>query len=255
MSCDLQGIGVLVTRPSGQAEAICKLIAEHDGMAIHFPTIAIGPAEDEAAAKEYLTKIDSYQIIIFISPNAVRYGLDLLGDRGLPPEIKIAAVGKGTARVLSERGIKVDIRPKDRFDSESLLEQSELEEVEGKGILIVRGNGGRQLLADTLRGRGAVVDYAEVYSRKISSVDPRPLIASWKNDVQIATITSCETLENLFRLLEERGVTLIKQTPLVVVSERMQSRAQELGCTNVILATEASDQGLLKAICCWADKS
>jgi uroporphyrinogen-III synthase len=152
---------------------------------------------------------------------------------------------------LHESGITVDIQPEGSFDSESLLAMPELNEVATARILIVRGNGGRQLLGDTLQERGGSVDYLEVYSRNISSADPKPLIATWERDVDIVTVTSCGILDNLFSLLGEAGRAKLCATPLVVVSQRIKARAQEHGCKSIVLAGEASDQGLLAAICEW----
>ena len=255
MSCDLHGIGVLVTRPSGQAVPLCDLITAQGGRAVRFPTISIAPAEDSAAARASLQKIDGCQMIIFVSPNAVRYGLGLIEGGRLPPGILVAAVGKGTARDLAERGVEVSVFPPDRFDSETLLTLPELTDVAGSRILILRGNGGRSLLAETLRQRGAEVEYVEVYARRRGSADAGPLIASWREEVQIVTVTSCEILENLFHMLGESGSAMLRQTPVVVVSERIQIRAQELGCKNTILAHTTSDQGVLKSICSWARES
>jgi uroporphyrinogen-III synthase len=251
MSCNLQGIGVLVTRPDGQAKALCDLITKHGGNPIHFPVITIDPPDDKAAAKLILNEIGRYDVVIFISPNSVRYSLDLISGDTLPANLLICAVGKGTARVLEESGIKVDVSPEGPFDSESLLAMPELSQVAAKNILIVRGNGGRGLLGDTLRKRGAVVDYVEVYSRKISSQNPDPLITEWDRGVNIVTVTSCGILDNLFTLLGDAGRAKLCSTPLIVVSQRIKSRAQEHGCNTIVLASEASDQGLLYAICEW----
>ena len=251
MSCDLRDIGVLVTRPRGQAEALCDLIAAQGGRAIPFPTIAIVPADDLVAARALLQRISDFNLVIFVSPNAVRYGLALMEGGAISAKTLVTAVGKGTARTLAECGVQVDILPEGRFDSESLLALPELTEVAGRRVLIVRGTGGRPLLADTLRARGAEVEYAEVYSRRVADADAGPLIASWQTQVQIVIATSCEILENLLLMLGESGGSRLRQTPLVVVSERIQTRARELGCSNIILADEASDQGLLQSICSW----
>lgn len=252
MSCNLQGIGILVTRPSGQGEALCGLITENGGRAIHFPTISIGPAEDPVVARGLLQKIADYHIVIFISSNAVKYGLEFMRPNAIPPELIKCAVGKRTAQTLEENGITVDVKPDGSFDSESLLAVPGLNKVAGKRVLILRGNGGRRLLGDTLRERGAEVDYAEVYSRSIASTDSGPLLDAWEKEIDIATATSREVLENLVSLLGEAGHAMFCKTPLVVVSERVKVRAEELGCSSVILADEASDQGLLSAICKWS---
>lgn len=254
MSCDLHGIGVLVTRPSGQAGPLCALIAAQGGRAIRLPTIAIAPVDDPVGAGRHLQRVADFNLVIFVSPNAVRYGLELMAETGFSTETLVAAVGAGTARALAERAVRVDILPEERFDSEALLALPELTEVAGKRILIVRGKGGRPLLADTLRARGAEVEYAEVYSRNPANTDAVSQISSWQEEVQVVVTTSCEILENLFLMLGESGSARLRQTPLVVVSARMQTRAQELGCSQIILAADASDRGLLQSICNWAQQ-
>jgi uroporphyrinogen-III synthase len=214
--------------------------------------MSIEPAEDLAAAKDIMRNIAGYQLVIFISPNAVKYGLHLIDQKELSHNARICAVGKGTERELAEAGVSVGVMPDGTFDSESLLAMPELNEVSGERILIVRGNGGRMLLGNTLRERGAKVEYAEVYSRNISSIDPGPLVANWEREVDIVTATSCGILENLFSLVGDEGKDALSATPLVVVSERIGDLAKKFGCRKVILAEEASDQGLVSAICQWS---
>ncbi len=72
MSCDLTGIGVLITRPRGQAEALCDLISDRGGSAIRFPTIAIDGPEDPARVRALLRQMLECDLVIFVSPNAVR---------------------------------------------------------------------------------------------------------------------------------------------------------------------------------------
>ena len=221
MSCNLDGIGVLVTRPSGQERELCELIAGHGGIPLHFPTTHIGPSEAPDLAKKKFQDVGTYQIVIFISPNSVKYGLALLEEVEASITGKIFAVGKGTTRALLSCGIKTVATPEGVFNSESLLAMPDLVDVEGLRILIVRGNGGRQLLGETLHERGAYVEYAEVYTREIATVDPKPLIGNWEREVSIVTATSCDILENLFSLLGEEGREKLCNTPLVVVSERI----------------------------------
>jgi uroporphyrinogen-III synthase len=254
MSCDLTGIGVLVTRPRGQEQQLCDLIASQGGTPIPFPTIAIQGPVDPDRVRAQLQQIQAYDLVIFVSPNAVRYGLELMSGEELPPGLPVAAVGKGTARTLAGRGVQVDIVPRQRFDSEALLQLPELTDVADRRILILRGNGGRALLGDTLRQRGARVEYAEVYSRHPLRTDAGSLLATWQQRVRVCTVTSCEILDSLFQMLGEQGSAMLTRTPLVVVSERIQERARELGCSQVIIAPEASDQGVLHAVCGWMEQ-
>jgi uroporphyrinogen-III synthase len=249
--CDLSGIGVLVTRPAHQGEALCRLIRSYGGRPIHFPALEIHGPEDPAALRTLLAGIEHYDIAFFVSANAVHYGLELLGGT-LPASLQVAAVGTGTARALAAYAIAVALLPEERFDSAALLALPALQQVAGKRILIFRGNGGHPLLGDTLRERGAEVVYAEVYRRERPAADAAPLRARWPQEIRIVTATSLELLHNLVVLLGEAGRSLLQETPLVVVSEAMRRRAEELGCRHVLMAPRAEDAALVATICDWA---
>jgi uroporphyrinogen-III synthase len=249
--CNLSGCGVLVTRAEHQAGPLCEGIAALGGRPIRFPALAIlGPAAPEAVRAQ-LARLPTYDLALFVSPNAVRHGLELWGDQPWPPGVQVGAVGEGSARRLRERGIDLALVPTQGFDSEALLALPELQQVAGKRVLILRGNGGRPLLGDGLRARGAVVDYAEVYRRVRPEIDPQPLLRSWRDQVQVVTTTSGEVLENLWTTLGGAGQPLLATTPLVVISQGMRRRAVELGMQRVILAAAADDAAVIEAICRW----
>lgn len=250
--CRLGGRSVLVTRPIHQADALCEAIAEAGGRPVRFPTLEISGPADPAAVQQQMERAAAYQLLIFISANAVEYAFDLLPD-SLPLAQQIAAVGSATAAALRERGLDPTLVPADHFDSESLLALPQLQAMQGKRVLIIRGNGGRELLADTLRQRGASVDYAEVYQRRLPVRSADNLIAGWSRLVDIVTVTSREVFDNLLKMLGEAGLPLLQQTPLVVVSERLAEHAASRGCGHIQLATNASDQALLDALCELAD--
>ncbi len=247
---DLSGVGVLVTRPEEQAASLCNRITELGGNPILFPALAIAGPEDPKIVASRLARLERYQIAIFISANAVHHGLRLLPE-GLPADMQVAAVGKGTLRALQEHGVAARIVPPEQFDSEGLLAHPALSQPAGQRILIFRGNGGRELLRDTLLQRGAEVEYAEVYRRERPQTDPAPLLERWPEEVQIAVVTSVETLENLAAILGERGEALLRETPLVVVSERIRQRAAEMGCEQILLARRAEEEAILETIQEW----
>lgn len=249
---DLTGVGVLVTRAAHQAGPLCELITAHGGRPICFPAIAIREPLDISLARTQLAQLSSFDIAIFVSPNAARCGLALLEDQAPLDGLAIGAIGKGTAAVLEHAGVKVSIVPQGRFDSESLLESAELTEVAGQQIAIFRGDGGRQLLGDVLQQRGANVVYIEVYTRVQPEADEAKLLANWEQDVQIVTVTSNNILDNLVTMLGTEGMKKLCFTPLVVISKPMQNRAQELECRHVILAHRADDQSVLEAVRSWA---
>lgn len=253
--CDLGGAGILVTRAERQAAGLCDLIVEHGGRALRFPAIEITGPRDPGRVRVLLSAIETYDIVIFVSPNAVSWGLGMLPRGRLPDRLAVAAVGRGSADALTAAGRVVDIIPRERFDSEGLLSTPRLGSVQGKRILIFRGRGGRPLLGDTLRFRGALVDYAEVYQRKLPQTDPAPLLRRWKKDVDLVTATSGEILDNLFILLGPEGSAHLRATPLLVISERMRDRARQLACRQVVLAQRADDGSVLEAICNWSADS
>lgn len=241
----LAGCGVLVTRPAGQAEPLCRLIEAAGGRAVRFPTIAIEPTRDAQAAAQLA---EPWDLMYFVSPNAVEQSIALVGD-GTWPRVKwIAAVGRGTARALEAAGRAPDLVPNARYDSESLLAMSELTDMRGRRVLIVRGEGGRELFAQAMRERGGEVSFAEVYRRVRPAVDPAPLIACWQDEVQLAIATSDEVLINLVELIGEAGRALLLATPLVVIAERTAQTARALGFQTVHVAARAEDTAILESL-------
>jgi len=249
--CHLGGIGVLVTRAEHQAGRLAQLIEQQGGRSLKFPAVVISPPGQPERARACLNDLDSYRIVLFVSPNAVEWALQLIAPHRLPDAPLFGAVGRGTALALAKAGYPVDIVPEGQFDSEALLATPALQRVRGRRILIVRGQGGRALLGDTLMARGAEVDYAEVYQRQCPATDSGPLLRRWRDDVNLVTDTSCEILENLYTLLGETGRETLLETPLVVISARMRQRARELGFKQIILSRGADDQALLRTICAW----
>ena len=249
--CDLKGAGILVTRPAHQAADLCELIESHGGRPLAFPALEIcAPSGPEAAAKVLAQPADLY---IFISPNAVNFALHLLDRNRLPVAAKLAAVGKATAQALLEAGFIVDLLPEERFDSEGLLALPEMSQVAGRRIVIIRGEGGRPLLGDTLEARGAELVYAEVYRRCCPMSDPLPLLQRWKQDVDLVTATSSEILTNLVVMLGQVGWPLLSQAPLLVISERMREQAKRLGFKTILQAENAGNQAVVARLCDWVE--
>ena len=252
MTCDLQGAGILVTRARHQSASLCAMISANGGRPIPFPAVEIQPVKRSKRLSRLLAHIDRYQILIFISPNAVHWALKMLQETALPSSTTLAAIGKSTANALTLAGYSVDMVPGRHFNSETLLEMPELNRVENQRIMIFRGVGGRPLLGERLKSRGALVEYAEVYQRICPHADTRSLIEHWPEEVDLVTATSNEILKNLFSLLGQNGSSLLQSTPLVVISQRMATKAKALGCSEVIQAQGADNNSLIDSICVWA---
>ena len=249
----LAGKKILVTRPQYQSETLCKMIENEGGEAIRLPVIGIRPPPDPDTLRRLLARVGDYDIGVFISQNAVIHTLELLNKEiHALYNLKLVAVGKGTARLLKQAGFS-DVSHTDSIaSSETLLELPVLQasRLKGTRIIIFRGIGGREFLADMLAERGAVVDYAEVYQRVPVRYENRILDKIWLNDrPDYVVVTSSEGLQYLFDMLDSQLKTILLATQLVVLGSRMAELAVKLGFSKMpVIAEETSDKGLLQAI-------
>jgi uroporphyrinogen-III synthase len=245
----LAGRGIVVTRPAHQAEDLARLIAEAGGRPILFPVIEILDAEDLRPIIAIIDRLDEFDLAVFISPNAVDKAMNLItARRTLPPRLRIAAVGKGSAKELRRFGVADVIAPKGRFDSEALLELPELQDMRGGNVVIFRGDGGRELLGDTLVARGAVLTYVECYRRNRPNADSALLLRAWaRSEVHAVTVTSGEGLRNLFDMVGKLGQQWLKKTPVFAPHERIAQLARELG-VEVAVSTAPGDEGLVSGL-------
>jgi uroporphyrinogen-III synthase len=242
----LAGRRVVVTRPGGQTAHIAALIRAAGGEPVLFPALAILDAEDLRPLLALIDRLDAFDLAIFVSANAVNKALDLVhARRAWPAGLHVATVGRGSERELRRRGFAAVVAPSERFDSEALLDLPQLKDVQGKRVVIFRGDGGRELLGDTLSARGAVVEYAECYRRGRPQVDVAPLLAlAARRELDAFTVTSSEGLANLYDMLGEAGRQWFRQTPLFAPHERIAAAARALGVQTVVL-TGPGDEGLL----------
>jgi uroporphyrinogen-III synthase len=257
MRRELGGLRVLVTRPVDQAETLCRLIADAGGEALRLPTLVIRDPEPEQAARRdaVIDALEVYDLAVFISVNAVARGMERIrARRAWPAGVKIATVGASSARALERYGLAVDLVPAHEFNSEALLALEALQSMRGRRVVIFRGNGGRDVLRDELRGRGASVDYVEVYRRACPDIDPKAIAHLWQpGAINIVTVTSNESLQNLHDMAGPRGQPLLRELPLVVVSPRQAVLAAALGFSNEpLVAANAGDEAILAVLLDYA---
>lgn len=247
----LAGKTIVVTRPLAQAGPLAEAIAAAGGEALVFPLLEISAAGDPRPLADAVARLADYRLAIFISPNAVDYALPaILRATPWPAALTPAAVGQGTVKALAAHGIGGCVAPSDRFDSEALLALPELAaaHVAGRRVAIFRGDGGRELLADTLRERGAEVDCVTCYRRSGPAAGVAPLLAAWRaGRLDALTVSSSEGLRYLIDLLDAEGRAFLLRTPLFVPHARIAENARALGLHNIIL-TEAADAGILAGL-------
>ena len=247
----LAGKTIVVTRPRAQAGPLAAAIAAQGGQPLIFPLLEISPAADAQPLANAVARLADYSLAVFISPNAVDYALPAILARGpWPAGLLPAAVGQGTARALVAHGVTGCIAPSERFDSEALLALPELagERVAGRRVAIFRGNGGRELLADTLRERGAEVDCIACYRRSGPPGGGAPLLAAWRaGRLAALTVSSSEGLRHLVDLLDTEGRAWLQKTPVFVPHARIAENARASGLRKIIL-TDAADAGILAGL-------
>lgn len=229
---------MLVTRPQPACQELATEISVLGGVAIIAPMIAI--EADVNDKQNYLVEenFSDYAGIIFISPNAVKYGLPMV--TAMDGELKpLFAVGSSTAAQVRENVAQHQSAtlkmPSGTFNSEGLLALAEFSEsaISGKRMLIVRGHGGREYLADTLISRGARVDYLEVYRRTPTTHALQSLLdRSGVQNPSIGVITSLEGLANLAAKISKEGLQSLYDMPLIVPGGRIANQVRNHGFTN-----------------------
>jgi uroporphyrinogen-III synthase len=235
----LAGRRILVTRPRELAQGLADLIAGAGGEPVLYPALEIRDPENADAARAALASVEAYDLALFVSPSAVRKALELLG-RPWPAQVRAAALAAGTRRELEARGIRDPIAPAEGADSEALLALAPLQQIAGARVLILRGAGGRELIAETLAARGAQVSVVECYRRARPASGPVP-----EGVLDAACANSAETLENLVALL---GTARLRAAPLFVPHERVARFARGEGFTAIEVAGPGDVQMLARLL-------
>ena len=245
----LAGVSVLVTRPPHQAGVLVEKIRAAGGIPILFPVLEIRDISDQRPLLELIGRLDEFDMAIFVSPNAVNKAMNLItANRTIPSRLRLATVGPGTVASLQRFGVNSVIAPTTRFDSEALLDMAELKEIAGKRVVIFRGDGGRDLLGQTLLERGAKLEYAECYRRVKPNADVSPLLeALARGELKAVTITSSEGLRNLLDMVGKADQFRLEKIPLLVSHERIAKAAKKMGWLHVIL-TSPGDDGFLEGL-------
>jgi uroporphyrinogen-III synthase len=224
MKPNLNPLTILVTRPSPQGETLCQLMKAAGENPIHFPTIEIQPIPFSIKGH--------YDWLIFTSPQAVYHSIATLQ----PIQSSLAAIGPGTAAVLQQYQLNPITYPETDSNSEGLLALPAFQNVKNQAIALIKGEGGRDLLAKELTARGAIVTPLIAYRRTLPE---NPFIPTAKIDMIIAT--SNNIIENLKELLGEKVLAI----PIIVVSERMRVFAKKSGFKQIFLAKTASHDAIM----------
>jgi uroporphyrinogen-III synthase len=249
----LHGVGVLVTRPELQAMPLCRLLESNGAHTLRLPAVEIKALGDRRALAARLGSLENFDVIIFTSANAVRFGVSFLEQKR---DLTLAAVGPATARAINQAGYRVAIQPSETFDSEGLLIHPRLEHLAGHRILMIKGADGRQLLQQELTRRGATVVCVDVYERAPAIPSAATLAAVLERfaagEMHVITATSVEVGRNLLDLATPPLRSEFERVLWLVPGERIAAALIELGLRAPLLqAASADDQDLMAALIRW----
>jgi uroporphyrinogen III methyltransferase/synthase len=259
---------VVVTRPAGQSTALAAQLAAARIATLDFPLIDIAPAEDLAPLHAALGALERYALVVFISPNAVDHAFAESGAIW-PHALPVGVVGPGSVAALARHGVEAPayqvISPAvaaddeaARFDSEALFAAIDTSlgaaSLEGRRVLIVRGDGGREWLAERLREAGVEVETVAAYRRLV----PEPSMAAWTRVHELLAgephawlVTSSEGVRNLDELAREHlnGVEIaqLKRATLVTPHPRIAQTARGLGFDSITVSG-AGDERIARAL-------
>jgi len=251
---------VVITRPRAQADALVRAVAAIGRTPVLLPLLEIAPLEDQSALRAALQDLERYALVAFVSPNAIDAALAHVP--AWPRQVALAVLGEGSRAALAKHGLTeanaTILGPQDptRSDSENLLASLDLATLRGRRVLIVRGETGRELMAEGFRGAGAEVTIVPAYRRSVPALTPalaarlRALLASPNDWI----ITSSEALRGLLELLRQLDtasdtglVAKLQQQHVIVPHARIADTARSLGLARVTL-TGSGDERLLAAL-------
>lgn len=254
----LNGLVVLNTRPVQQQQALSDAIVASGGISVSLPLLSIDPVTDPEELekiRDQISHVTECDALVFVSANAVAIAAPLIKEAlpSLPENMQLFAIGPATATELHKHFRHEVLQPQAGTTSEALLQLPQLQALQGRHFIIVRGRGGRETLRQALEDRGARVDYLELYSRHRSSITRDDLERCLRdNKVNALVITSGESLQQLLDLsADNKGrLTLL---PLIVPSARIAALAEEAGFVRVIEAAGAGEAAVVAALLTIAD--
>lgn len=252
----LYGLSTLITRPTHQSQDLAIQTQSLGGNVIHFPTLEICGPKNTKKVIQGIKKLNQYDLIIFISPNAVFKTAEYIHDiwPSWPQNLKTIATGPGTALSLKQHKLPCDNHPEKDFSGIGLLSLNVLQNIKRKKILIIKGEGGRHYLAKNLKARGAQIENLNVYKRKLPKIDASNIPNQETIDIIICTSNS--GLRNLVGLLSPHWQDALFQKQLLVISPRLADNAKKLGFVKpALISDNANHTAILQTLFSWREQS
>lgn len=247
----MTGWRLLLTRPADESAALSSILGAEEIFSTSMPLLEITPIAAGDRMREVIQALDQYCAIIVVSKPAARIGVGLIAQHWpQTPRTHWFSVGAATAQILADHGLDVSF-PAQGDDSEALLELPRLREAIAQAdprVLILRGEGGRELLAERLRELGASVEYLELYRRDLPQYPPAALPRLIEAErLNGLVVSSGQGFEHLHQLAGDAWPQLAR-LPLFVPSPRVAELAQAAGAETVVDCRGASAAALLTAL-------
>ena len=222
-----------------------------------FPVISIVPVADKALLDKALERLESYDWMIFTSAYGVHFLLSRMEERGIPAErcdgSQICAVGPATADALRAAGRKISMIPAE-YVAEGILAALEskcgdLRALRGLRILLPRAREARDVLPDTLRDHGALVDVVPCYESRIPRISPNQVQEMIAKPPGLVVFTSSSTVNNFITILgSEEGRSLLVRASVAVLGPITAGTLAAHGKKAEIMPPESTIASLLESI-------
>jgi uroporphyrinogen III methyltransferase/synthase len=251
----LFGRRIAVTRARAQASALTLSLESLGAEVWEFPTIDIVPPADYSPLDECLTRINTYQWIIFTSVNGVEAFFQRLWEKGGDVRqllgIRLAAIGPATGKALEKRGLRVDYIP-EVFRAEAIADGLAGRIKPGDRVLLPRAREARVILVEMLQKMGAAVEEVVTYETVMGSADSGILLDLLQNrQLDAVTFTSASTVRNFLNLINTKKAdvaSLMDKIVVACIGPITADTARELGLSVQIVANEYTIAGLVEAL-------
>lgn len=251
----LAGKRVLVTRARDQAQQTCRLLEARGATAVCLPTLTLEPIAGalDREAEGLAARPGAYDYVIVTSANAVpllhaaltRHGLERRDLAG----VTLCAIGEATAAALGEVGLPPDLVPEDHR-AEGMIALLAGSDVTAKRVLIPRAEAARELLPDTLRARGAIVDVVPVYRVVLpgAAETAEGLAALRSGGVDVVTFTSGATVENFCAIVGPEAVALCARSVVAAIGPVTRDACAAAGIPVHVIPPRSTLPDLVEAL-------
>lgn len=244
-------MAILVTRPAPNGETLCRLLNQHGFATLYAPLFDIKKGNDLNQLPTSLQNLQRGDYVFAVSKNAVTYANNVLKNIGFQwrNDLQYFTVGRNSAEYFTTVSENPVIYPHPNENSEGLLCLPQMQQLNGKKIVILRGNGGRELFQQQAKERGSAVEIIECYQRIAKKYDTIEQISLWKRaGIHTIIVTSNEILRYLVEFVPKNDHNWLTQCHLIAISPRIVKLAKDYGWSNITRTARADNASILETL-------